>query len=203
MIKKSGNHNHPPKGAAIKVQPIRDSMHINAIKALLEDQPRNLCLFTLGINTAYRANELLSLSIGQVSVLTVGGGLDVRQSKNGEYRNVTINNSCFKVIQYWLKHHPYKYSVDAPLFLSQKTYAPLSVSSLNRLVKGWCKNVGVKENMGTHSLRKTWGYHQRMHVGAPLYLLMKAYGHSSEAQTLEYLGIQCDEVRALYLELEL
>lgn len=34
-------------------------------------------------------------------------------------------------------------------------------------------------------------------------LLMRAYGHSSEAQTLEYLCIQPKEINELYLQMEL
>jgi len=41
--------NHPAKGSSIKVEPIRDRRAIADIKALLKDNPRNLCLFTLGI----------------------------------------------------------------------------------------------------------------------------------------------------------
>ena len=50
---------------------------------------------------------------------------------------------------------------------------------------------------------KTWGYHQRKSNDAPMPVLMRAYGHSSEAQTLEYLFIQERELRDLFLGLEL
>ncbi|ABW26800.1 site-specific integrase [Acaryochloris marina] len=46
---------------------------IAGIKQLLSWSPRDLCLFTLGINTAYRANELLSLRASQVRYLGVNG----------------------------------------------------------------------------------------------------------------------------------
>ena len=49
-------------------------------------------------------------------------------------------------------------------------------------------------NYGTHTLRKTWGYHQRVFNNVPLPILMHAFGHSTQAQTLDYLGIQDDEV---------
>jgi len=65
----------------IKVEPIRELKAIKRIKKLREDRPRDLCLFTLGINTAYRANEFLSLRIGQVDYLMPGDRLELRQSK--------------------------------------------------------------------------------------------------------------------------
>lgn len=59
---KGQNPNHPPAGSTIKLEPVRDKKAIKRIKMLLADRPRDACLSTLGINTAYRANELLSLT---------------------------------------------------------------------------------------------------------------------------------------------
>ena len=73
---KGQNPNHPAAGSTIKVEPIRDKRAIARIKKILVDRPRDLCLFTLGINTAYRANELLSLKVGQVKNLQAGDVLD-------------------------------------------------------------------------------------------------------------------------------
>ena len=47
-----------PPGATIKVEPIRMVNAINRIKPQLESSPRNLALFVLGINVAFRAGEL-------------------------------------------------------------------------------------------------------------------------------------------------
>lgn len=51
-LQKGQNPNHPKPGSAIKVEPIRDIKAIKRIKKILSDQPRNLCLFTLGIIAA-------------------------------------------------------------------------------------------------------------------------------------------------------
>ena len=198
-----GNPNHPKKGAAIKVYPVRATHHIQAIKTNLKHQPRNYCLFVMGINTAFRANELLSLRIQQVSGLKVGSRLEVKQSKTGKYRAVTINHASYAAIQLWLKCHPRQHEPKAPFFQSQRSHSAIRVSTLNNLVKSWCKNAGISENTGSHTLRKTWGYHQRMRGQASIPILMVAFGHTSETQTLEYLCIQADEVQALYLGLEL
>ena len=63
------NPNHPKKGSSIKVEPIRQKAAIERIKAHLlhEGKYRDYCLFVLGINTAFRANELLSITVGQVA----------------------------------------------------------------------------------------------------------------------------------------
>lgn len=195
------NANHPKRGSSIKVEPIRDLAAIKTIKKQLADKPRDLCLFTFGINTAYRANELLSLNVGQVAHLKPGDRLDLKQSKNRKYRGTILNETVIRAVRGWLEQHPDP-RAKAPLFPSQKSGDALSVSTLNNMLKVWCRDAGLKGNFGSHTLRKTWGYQQRVFKERPVALLMTAFGHSSEKQTLDYLGIEPDEICALY-EMEL
>jgi len=208
----SANANHPKKGSTIKVEPIRDLRSIRKIKKLCAHNARDLCLFTLGINTAYRAGELLSITVGQVRHLKPGDVLDIKQSKTNTHRLTTLNAPAAQAIEYLLAEHPDPKNT-APLFLSQKTGEALTgealtVSPLNHMLKRWCKDAGLIGNYGSHTLRKTWGYHQlrsnsriRPHLVLPL--LMEAYGHATQQQTLQYLCIQSDEVANLFMEMEL
>jgi len=191
--------NHPQKGSCIKVEPIRDLKAIKRIKHYLSDKPRDFCLFTLGINTAYRANELLSVRVCDIAHLQAGDVLELKQSKVNKYRGVTVNKNVVNAVTDLLSVHDYA-SEDC-LFYSQHA-AVLTVSAVNRLVKRWCSDNGLKGNYGSHTLRKTWGYHQRKQKNAPMPLLMEAFGHSTQKQTLDYLGIQAQEIQELY-ELEL
>ena len=70
------------------------------------------------------------------------------------------------------------------------------------MVKTWCQRAGLKGNYASHTLRKTWGYWQRIERNTPIPLLMEAFGHATQQQTLRYLGIQSEEIAAIY-ELEL
>ena len=200
MIK---NPNHPKKGSSIKVEPIRQKAAIKRIKASLlhNGNYRDYCLFTLGINTAFRANELLSLTIDQVAHLKTGDTLELKQSKNKKYRAVTLNKTAYDSIQQylnrdwnveWKKHN----NTSAPLFYSQRGDC-LTVPSVHKMIKSWCGNAGLKGNYGSHTMRKTWGYWQYKR-GKPLPLLMEAYGHATQQQTLAYLCIQAEEVREIY-----
>ena len=198
--------NHPRKGSSIKVEPIRNMQEIRDIQKHLysERKWRDYCLFIVGINTAYRASELLSLTVGQVAHLKPGDIIDVKEKKTGKHRPVTMNHTVWCSIDDWLvHHHPDKDNPNAPLFPSYRRNAPLTVSALNRLVKSWCRFMGVHGHFGSHTLRKTWGYHQRKANAAPLPLLMRAFGHTTEAQTMNYLFIQDREIQDLYLGLEL
>ena len=198
--------NHPAKGSSIRVEPITSRNAISRIKRNLASHPRDLCLFSMGINTAYRASELLSLTVGQVAHLKPGDTLRVMQRKTGKVRATTINHSVYDALQRWLSVHPERLP-NAPLFRSEQTGEALSVSVTSRMVKRWCRKAGLPGNYGSHSLRKTWGYHQlRSHKNSEQYLLiilMTAFGHATQQQTLDYLCIQSDEIRSLYLDLEL
>jgi len=191
------NPNHPKKGSSIKVEPIYELRDIQRIKDMLAENPRNLCLFTLGINTAYRANELVSITVGQVAHLKAGDKLDLKQSKNKKYRSTVLNEVVTQSIQTWLQAHSDP-RPEAPLFSSEKTGLALKSVCLTRLVKQWCHSAGLKGQYGSHTLRKTWGYHQRKTYDQPLSLLTRAFGHARESQTLEYLCIQPEEIEELY-----
>jgi len=90
---KGENPHRPAPGSVLKVEPIRDKRAIGRIKKMLQDHPRDLCLFVLGMNTAFRANELLSLKVGQERSLLPGDVLSVKQSKTGKFRQVTVNKA--------------------------------------------------------------------------------------------------------------
>jgi hypothetical protein len=74
----------------------------------------------------------------------------------------------------------------------------LTVPSVHRLVKGWCRDINLKGNYGSHTLRKTWGYHQRVTFGVGLPELMVAFNHSTQRQTLDYLCVQPEEIKNIY-----
>lgn len=78
----------------------------------------------------------------------------------------------------------------------------LTVPTVSTMVKTWCRHVGLKGNYGSHTLRKTWGYWQRLERGTAVPLLMEAFGHATQQQTLAYLGIQAEEIAQIY-DLEL
>jgi integrase len=193
-MKIARNHNRPKKGTQIKVDPIRKRKDIESIKKLLRDDARNSALFIVGVNTNLRASDLLRIKVGQVRDLKPGDEITLKEKKTGKFRRVTLNKSCVQAIQRLLASRPY--ADEDFLFMGQR--GQLTVPSVHRLVKGWCKSINLRGNYGSHSLRKTWGYHQRVTFGTDIPRLMVCFNHSTQRQTLDYLCIQPEEIKDVY-----
>jgi integrase len=192
--------NHPRKDTKIKVEPITDIKKIKKIKKDLADDPRNLCLFTFGINTNLRASDLQKIKVGDVRHLAEGDTLELKEQKTKKARRITLNKAVIDAIHGLLESTEHR-DTDY-LFKSQRGSKAVSTSSMNRLVKTWCNDVGLKGNYGSHTLRKTWGYHQRQ-AGTDIPTLMAMFNHSSQKQTLDYLCIQAEEIHEAYLKVNL
>lgn len=179
-----------------RVEPIRNLDVLSRIKRNLGGCSRNYCLFVVGINTGLRASELLNLTVADVLACRDDGTINVWQKKNSKYRRVSVNDACRRAIDCYLEDRKYA-SLDELLFVGQR--GGLTSSYLTRLIKRWCSEAGAPPlNYGSHTLRKTWGYHQRVTFKADIPTIMVAYGHASQQQTLAYLGVQASEVASLY-----
>ena len=194
-MKAGENFNHPKKGKSIRVEAIKNLKDIKSIKKLLSDKPRDLCLFTLGINTNLRASDLLKIKIGQVKDLKPGDELTLNETKTGKHRRITLNKAVVSSIQGLINSK--EYNDEDPLFVGQRGI--LTVPSVNRLVKQWCKAINLKGNYGSHSLRKAFGYHQRKTFGRGIPELIVSDRTGVQRQTLDYLCIQPDEIKDIYL----
>jgi len=75
------------------------------------------------------------------------------------------------------------------------------VKTVTPLVKKWCNDINLDGNFGSHTMRKTWGVHQRRRVGTSIPELMVMFNHTSQKQTLDYLCIQPEEIREAYMKL--
>jgi integrase len=190
------NVNHPKKNQNITVQPIRDLKAIRRIKRHLQDKPRDLLLFTLGINNGLRIGDLLRLKVGDVKDLQPGETFRIIEEKTGKPNILMINKEVRRVLAVYLD--ALKPDDEHFLFKSRKgENRALDRSYVNSLVKKWTKD--MKGNYGTHSLRKTFGYIQRKEFGVGFEVLCKRFNHSNPSVTMRYLGIQDREVNGILL----
>jgi integrase len=188
----------------VEVEPIKDPRKIQAIKSFLrKNNPRDEALFVLGINTALRIGDLLSLKLCDVADLT-GQILDtaeVLEQKTRKRKQFPLNQSVKNTLAFYLKTR-LDFALDEPLFPSRHRGFPLSRWRARRILHAAGKAVGLGR-IGTHSLRKTFAYHVYRRTGGNLGLVQKLLNHASSADTLRYIGIDSDEMNATYLELNL
>ena len=74
---------------------------------------------------------------------------------------------------------------------------PLIIVCTRNIIYNVAKSVGIKERIGTHTLRKTFGYHA-YNNGYDITLIQKLFNHSSPQITLRYIGIEQDEIDYSY-----
>ncbi|PNS34544.1 MULTISPECIES: site-specific integrase [unclassified Mesotoga] len=195
-----------------EVQPIRDSKKIDAMKAIMkgESNYRDLLLFTLGINTGLRISDILALKWssfinGGGRLLKSGDQLNVVEIKTKKIKSFMINRSVAEALKLYYDSLGSP-NPDDPVFSSRKTadgtLQPITRIAAWQMLNRYANMVGLDDGIGTHTLRKTFGYHLYK-KGVALEYIQKMLNHSSPAITLRYIGITQEQLNDIYVELNL
>ncbi|HNW83842.1 MAG TPA: site-specific integrase [bacterium] len=167
------------------VEPIRDPDKIEAMKAVLRKQSlRNYFLFVAGINIGIRIGDLLKLTVKDMS----GSHIIINEQKTGKEKRFKINASLQQEVAEYIQGM----AADDYLFPSRQggRNVPLSRISAWRIINEAAAVVGIP-HIGTHTLRKTFGYHFYQKT-KDIALLQHIFNHSSPSVTLRYIGINQD-----------
>ena len=165
------------------VQPIRDRAKIEQVKALLlEQSPRDHLLFVLGINTGLRISDMLKLRVGDVQ----NSHIVIKEQKTGKANRFLVNQKLRKA----LDEHTRDLAGEECLFPSRKGGRPILRGQAYRILNAAAQEAGLTE-IGTHTLRKTFGYHHYQRF-KDVALLQEILNHSSPSVTLRYIGINQD-----------
>lgn len=206
--------NNCKTGERQTVYPIKTHKDIIAMANWLYEHKNNkyVLAFTLGINLGLRANELLDLKMNQVfspdgSVRLIedeedtSDGIDIYQSKTKKHRTVFLNAACKDALEWAFPIKGAYLHSEEYLFPSREGGA-IQVGTFRKILKEAAAACGLKQNIGTHTCRKTWGWHQYKYnsekANLDITMLQRAFGHSSPEVTLRYLGITDEEDKALY-----
>jgi site-specific recombinase XerD len=189
------------------VQPIRDEKKINTMKKILKAESlRDCAMFTVGINSGLRISDLLSLTFGQV--IENGSIMEkiyVRESKTDKLKEFVFGPKTIKVLEEYISSIS-TYEAEDPLFFSKKfkdgKRKPISRQHAHFVISEAAKEAGIKESIGTHTLRKTFGYHAYK-KGIDIVYIQQLLNHDSPKTTLSYIGITQDELNDIYFNLDL
>jgi len=196
------------------VEPIRDKNVIKNMRSILKAQSiRNELLFILGINVGLRISDILKLKV-QDLIKTISSKMPkdyviLTETKTGKTKKFYLGDIVKKVIMNYIKENP-GLELDNYVFISRKgDNKPITRQQAYRILNNAAESLGLVERdtngtiimgeVGTHTLRKTFGYHAYK-SGITIELLMDLFNHSSKSQTLRYIGITEDQKKDVYLQ---
>lgn len=206
-----------PEHAAEPIKSMDDIIRISQF-LIRKKRYRDNMLFIVGINFGLRVSDLRSLRFGHIinDDCTFRDRFPILEKKTRNTRKkkqnryVTINTAVVEAVTLYLENTPGIHLSDY-MFRSQSNNGinenkPMSKQAIDAMLKGIARDLGLGNRMATHSLRKTFAYHQMVMSGndpRKLLLLQKIFGHSTAAQTLDYIGITSEEIDEAYRMLNL
>lgn len=200
-------------------EPIKDWRDIERVAQWFVDHERwrDNMLFILGINFGLRISDLLQLRFISLidETLTFRGSFPILEKKTAntrkrkQNRHITIGSAVIEAVNLYLtKMMEQGMEIHLSDFLFRSTSnngknsgKPLNPRMVNYILTEVARELGLPCKVSTHTLRKTFGYHQMMmhhNDGRALLLLQKMFGHSTSAQTLEYIGLTDEEMADAY-----
>lgn len=175
-----------------EVQPIKNIRDINRMRKALEGNPRDLLLFTIGINSALRISDILLLKVGDVR----GEHITLHERKTGKRKMIRINKAIQRAVDELV---PKDAESSDWLFPSRKGDKPISRVQVWRILNAAAERAGIDVEIGTHSLRKSFAYHAYKN-GTDIALLMRVLNHGSQRETLRYIGIEQEAIDDVYID---
>lgn len=174
------------------VEPIRDIKMIKQMKESLYyyGTKRDVFLFVLGINCGLRVSDMLILKKSDIKDYQIR----IKESKTKKHKVIPLHHIKNEIDEYiqFLEDEDFLFKSNRKdKYGNQK---PINRIRAYKILNEASKNIGL-ENIGTHSMRKTFGYHYYKRTN-DVALLMDIFNHSSQSVTLKYIGINQDIMNA-------
>ena len=183
------------------VEPIRDRKKLEVMKAVLKSKSlRNYAIFVLGINSGLRVSDLLNLKVRDVfNGQHVKDRVEIYEQKTKKYKSFPLSNNVKRALKEYCESA--KLAPDDPLFKSNKG-GKLSRVQVWRVLNEAAKTAGIDEKIGTHTMRKTFGY-QAYKSGVDVYIIQDMLNHSTPAVTKRYIGLSQEDKDRAYIMINL
>ncbi|WP_044480560.1 tyrosine-type recombinase/integrase [Paenibacillus antibioticophila] len=184
------------------VNPIRDNETIQAMKEeLRKNSIRDLLLFVIGINTGLSLLDMLNLKVQDVwDGQNTKEFLLIKEERTGEDKWYYLNSKIREIVTEYLSGKDCK--PEDYLFKSKRDCRPITRQQAYRIINQSAREIGISENIGTHTLRKTFGYHAYQ-KGIAISIIKSILNHQSTAETLKYLGVSKAEPLPIKVDVNL
>lgn len=178
------------------VEPIMDRDKLDAMADYLYNKnKRDYVMFEIGINLGIRVTDFTKQRVYFYRQACEKGYIDFTPSKTKRYGkkvHLPISEDMNALIRSYIKDK----DDNEWMFPSRKTLNGEQISitrqQVTRILDEAAREVGIKENIGAHSMRKTFGYWHYKYNN-DIRMLMEIFNHSSEAVTLRYIGVSNEE----------
>lgn len=178
------------------VEPIRSKEDIERIIKFFDDKKwhKYAVIFTLGVNSGLRISDILGFKVKDVRGKEK---IALREQKTGKVKFFPLKEELQFLLNDWCKNK----KDDDWVFEGRKN-KKLDRSQVYRRINEAIEALNIKANVGTHTLRKTFGYHHFRQYNN-ITLLQEIFNHTSPDVTKRYIGITQDEIDNTYLNLNL
>lgn len=165
------------------VEPIRDKTTVRDIGDYLKDvHPKYHIMYMVGIYSGLRISDILKLKIRDVRGRS---DIKIREMKTGKEKLFPINSELEKALTAYCEgKKDYEYLVPSARVVNKA----VSREYAYRVIHAAGEVFGL-ENLGTHTLRKTFGFHFYLQT-KDIVLLMRILNHNDQSKTLRYIGIE-------------
>ena len=114
-------------------------------------------------------------------------------TQHSQNTDSVYEGAVYKVLCIDLDTKPDKIIEITKELMNEKNQNRLDRFSAYRIIKEACAEAGLEEHVGTHTLRKTFGYHFYQEK-KDIALLQTIFNHSTPTVTLRYIGINQDMI---------
>lgn len=181
------------------VDVIKNKEDIEKIKAILKcENYRNYFLFLMGINTGLRICQILSLKVGDL----LNEGIEVKKFILVDGIEYALNETIRTNFFHYIGEDIQDIDRDMYLFKSTRGNHPIERVQAYRILNAAGVKAGLDIKFGTHTLRKTFGYHFYLQY-RDLKYLQKLFHHSNINMTANYIGINEENLVKNYSSFDL
>lgn len=171
------------------VQPIRDISTLQRFKdELMVSSYRNYIMALIGLNTGLRIGDIVNLQVKDVR----NTHIQLKEQKTKKGKRFTIEHIKPEIDIYIQGMEDTDYLFESRQVNSKGEKVGITTTQAYRALKQVANKLNIKE-FGTHTLRKTFGYHYYKRT-KDIAKLMDIFNHSSQAITKEYIGINQEEI---------
>lgn len=182
------------------VQPIKDKEQLQEFEDYLKNKnSRDYIMFLLGVNLGLRISDILPLKVKDVRNKQ---SVKVYEEKTGKFNQIIINHELKRALTEYTKGmKDNDYLIKSRKKTETGRQQHIDRVQAYRILRDAAKAVGYRGDIGTHSLRKTFGYRFYQKSGGDVGALMRLFNHDDQTITLRYIGIEQEQVDDIIMNL--